>query len=211
MNIILLGPPGSGKGTQAELLAKRIGGFHLSTGDLLRSIQKKDPEIAAIMKKGDLLPDHKILNIIESFLIENNLYDNVVLDGSPRSLDQYVGIKEIFAKKGKKLDWAVYIPITEEEIVKRLSARRQDAKTGVVYNLITNPPPEGVSPENLVQREDDKPAAIRKRIKVQQIPADLLAEIKKDGIFTEVDGERPIAIIFEDILKKLNLKNENRN
>ena len=207
MNIFIIGTPGSGKGTQAKMIADKFNLYHLSTGDLFRAM-KDDSELKRIMEKGDLVPDKKVLRIAEGFLEQNKLYDNLVLDGSPRSLYQYEKFKDFFHKHGKKIDYVICLNISDDEAIKRLTARRKDKVTGKIYNLLTNPPGAEVDQKNLIQRKDDKEKAIRERLKVQKVPDDLLSKAKKDDILMEVDGERPIDAIFEDILARIKKSNE---
>lgn len=211
MNIVILGAPGSGKGTQAKLLANNLGLFHLSTGEIFRKIKNSDNEIKEIIQKGDLVPDDKVVNILRNYLEKNSLYDDLIIDGSPRSLYQYEKLKKMFAEKGKGIDAAIFISISQKESVKRLSARRRDKKTGKIYNLITNPPGPDVNENDLVQREDDKEEAIRERLRTQKVPKDLLDTIKNDGILVKINGERPIDVIFADILEKLKKNDKNKS
>src|SRR3989344_9136021 len=186
MNIILLGTPASGKGTQAELLEKKFGFFHFSTGQLLRKLKDANPEINEPMSKGDLVPDNKVLEIIEKFLEEKNLFNKpLIIDGSPRSLYQYEGLKDVFKKHGQKIDLALFLKVSDQEALKRLTARRENPKTGEVYNLITNPPGPEVNEADLIYREDDKEVAVKERLKVQKVPDDLYEALKTDRILVE--------------------------
>ena len=209
MIIILVGTPGSGKGTQAALLAKHFNLDHISTGEIFRQMTGKEAEVVnTYMEKGDLVPDDIVIKTAMNFLTSKNKYDNLILDGSPRSLFQYRKFKEFFEGYGKKIDVALYIKISDEEAIRRLTARREDIKTGKIYNLITNPPGQDVAKHNLIQRKDDKEEAIRERLKVQKVPDDLLLELRKDGILFDIDGERPVDVIFQDILGKLGVKDD---
>jgi adenylate kinase len=176
---------------------------HFSTGDLLRSIKDSDPEIEEIMKRGDMVPDPKVVNLIEKHLTENNQYDNMIIDGSPRNLYQYLKLKDFFASHGAKINLAVCISISDKEAIKRITARRLDKKTGKIYNLITNPPDLSVNPENLVQREDDMEEAVKERLKIQKIPNDLLVAVRDDGILFNVDGEGSIDKIHHKIAAEI--------
>src|SRR3990172_868170 len=138
MILILIGPPGSGKGTQAELLSKELNLFHFSTGEVFR--QMKDPEIIRYMDKGDLVPDDKVIEVFRKYIVRENLFDNLLINGSPRSFNQYAQFKNFFSEHDKKIDTAIYIHISDKEALRRLTARREDKRTGKIYNMITNPP-----------------------------------------------------------------------
>lgn len=205
MIILLIGPPGSGKGTQARLLAEKLSLHHLSTGKLFRSI-KNDPEVAEILKKGDLLPDSLVFEKIKEYFNDKNITDDIIIDGTPRSLKQYQNLKNYFKDLGSNISHAIAIMISDEEAVKRLSARREDKNTGVIYNLITNPPGPLVKKEDLVQRADDLPESISERLKVQKVPEDLINALKEDKILMLVNGEQSIEGVHQEILN--NLKND---
>lgn len=207
MILFLIGSPGSGKGTQAVLLAKHFNLHHFSSGKAFRQmVGKQAKEVDDYLKKGDLVPDNIVLRTIVSYLTNNNLYDNLILDGSPRSLYQYEKLKSFLKNNEKVIDRALYIYISDEEAVKRLTARRENIKTGEIYNLITNPPGPDIKESDMVQREDDTEEAVRERLKVQKIPNDLLVALRSDGILVEIDGERPIDVIYKDIIQKLGVK-----
>ncbi|KKU12318.1 MAG: Adenylate kinase [Candidatus Woesebacteria bacterium GW2011_GWA1_45_8] len=211
MNIIILGPQGSGKGTQARLLSEKLGLFYVESGGLLRQIAKNDPAIDETMnKKGQLLPDDVTFGIVKNFL-EANLPkpQNILLDGYPRSLRQYELIRDYLSQKGTKIDIAIFLDISDEEAVRRLSSRRICASCGEVYNMITNPPK---NPEvcdkcggKLIQREDDKPELIQERLRLYRGSTEpLVRELEKEEILVNVNGQQPIETIFGQILEKLN-------
>ncbi|MEK7112536.1 MAG: nucleoside monophosphate kinase [Patescibacteria group bacterium] len=204
MNIIILGPQGSGKGTQARLLSQKLGLFYFESGDFLRERARADSRIDEIInKKGELLPDEETFTLVRDFLKEKtqNL-DGLLLDGYPRSLKQYQLLKDWLTDEGKKIDLAIFLTISDAEGVRRLSARRVDKETGKVYNLITNPPGPGVEKEKLLQRPDDTPELIKRRLEqYQETTSPLIEVLKKDGILVEVNGERPIEVILNDLEK----------
>ncbi len=204
MNIILLGPQGSGKGTQARLLAQKLGFYYIETGECLREIAKNNPEIDRIInKEGKLLPDELTFSFIKRHLEEKAPQaDNLLFDGYPRTLKQYQLLNSWLKEKGRRIDLAIFLSISEEESIRRLSARRMDKVTGKVYNLITNPPGPEIPPENLIQRQDDTPELIRKRLEeYRQTTAPLIKVFEQEGILRKVEGERPIEVIFADLQK----------
>lgn len=201
MIILILGPQGSGKGTQGKLLAARLGYFYFDVGAHLRKIAKNDPRINQIVnKRGELLPDEEIFQIVTKYLEENHLYDNLILDGYPRSVAQYGLIKAWLISKGSKINKAILLTVSDEVSIKRLSSRRSDPKTGKIYNLITKIPGAEVDQSTLVQREDDKPEAIAERLRLyHQTTKPLVDLLTQEGILVEVNGERAIEEIEESI------------
>lgn len=210
MNILILGPQGSGKGTQAELLRQKFDLLYFEIGGILRELAKSDPEIDRLInKEGRLLPDDQTEEIFVKFLTENSWIQKkgLILDGFPRTLAQYNFVKDYLAKSNQKLDKAIFLDISEETSIRRLSARRTCAACGKVYNLLTNPPKGDVCGEcggALIQREDDKEEAIKRRLGLYRKRTEpLIKTLNKEGILIKVDGERPIKVIYEDILEKL--------
>lgn len=202
MNIILLGPQGSGKGTQARKLCEKFGFYYFESGEFLREAAQKNDGLRQMLSEGTFVPDREMVSYVTAFLDEKGLYDNILFDGFPRSRIQYRALEKWLEGKKAKVDLAFVLEISEGETIKRLSARRIDPKTGQIYNLITDPPPYGVDPDTLVQREDDKPKAIKKRLgwyKEQVGP--LIKGLEKDIKVIRVDGERPIEKIHQDLLK----------
>jgi len=203
MNIILLGSPGSGKGTQARLLEERLGFKRFTTGDMLREMKETNPEIKKTMSEGKMISDVKVVNWIQKFLEERNLFDNLIIDGSPRDLNQYNRLKMFFGDNHQSVDLAPYIYVSDREVVRRLTSRREDKTTGKIYNLLTNPPGPEVDPVNLVQREDDNEEAVKKRLEVQKVPDDLMDTLLEDGILFMVDGEDTIENVYKKIAEKI--------
>lgn len=210
MNLIILGPQGSGKGTQAKLIAKRLTLFYFEIGDYLRELAETDSRIDEIVnKKGVLLPDEEIFSYVSKYLAKNDSdLKNFIFDGYPRSVKQYQLLKDWLQEKGSVIDKVILLNISEEESLKRLSARRICEDCGNLYNLITKPPPKGVCEcgGKLIQREDDQPDAIKKRLaEYQKQTMPVIDQFRKEGILLEIDGERPIKTIHDDILKKLKI------
>ncbi|RMA92457.1 adenylate kinase [Hydrogenothermus marinus] len=204
--IIFLGPPGAGKGTQAKFLEKDYGFIQISTGDILREAVKKGTELGKLAKKymdeGKLVPDDVIVGIIEEKLEE--LKDkNIILDGFPRTIPQAEALDEMLKKKNKEVDAVILFDISDEEVIRRLSGRRIDPKTGNVYHIEFNPPPEGLE---VIQREDDKEEVIRKRLEVYHNQTEPLIEYyKKQNKLLKVDTSKPVEEVYNQIKNMLKL------
>lgn len=202
MNILLLGPQGSGKGTQARKLCQKYNLFYFEAGGFLRELAKKNESLRKILSEGKLVPDAEMASYVASYLDEKGLYDGIVFDGFPRTLAQWVVFESWLKQKNVSLNLVLVLTIDYAETVRRLSARRMDPETGRIYNLITDPPPADIDVAVLVHREDDKPDAIKKRVawyKSEVLP--LINELKKDVEVIEVDGQRPIEVIFNNLVK----------
>lgn len=202
MNILILGPQGSGKGTQGRLLAQKFGFSYIESGQFLRDAARIDPRINQIVNvEGRLLDDETTFEIIKNGL-EKAGDGNLLLDGYPRSLRQYEMLKGWLSAKGQKIDHAILLEVGEEETVRRLSARRIDKESGKVYNLLTNPPGPEVERTNLIQRSDDTPERIKTRLReYKETTSPLIGIFEKEGILRRVNGERPIEAIFADLVK----------
>ncbi len=211
MNLIFIGPPASGKGTQADLLAERLSINHVDAGKILREIAKKDPKIRDIIFSGKLVKDEETLKYISKEIEKDSKSKRgVIFDGFPRTLNQYMILKDWLEKRRMKIDKAFFFEVSNRTIIKRLSNRRTCSKCGRVYNLITNPPPKKDFCEcggKLVRRKDDTPSVIRERIGVFNSQTKPLVDfLEKQKILVRLNAERPIKVILEDVLK--NLKTE---
>lgn len=211
MNIIIFGPQASGKGTQARLIAQEFSLFHIENGKVLREMAKTNERIRNMIANGILVPDLEMLAIMEEHLLKNHgRFDDIVFDGYPRTVSQYEALKKWLSSKGQKVDFAVYLTLSDEEAVRRLSARRIHKVTGEIYNLVTNPPVD-VDERDLVQREDDKPEAILRRLKLfRDESAKIVGFYEQDGILIQINGEQSIEAISQEIFNKLrqNLKED---
>lgn len=208
MNIIILGPQGSGKGTQAELISVKFNLFYLDMGKFLRGIAEKNPLVDKIInERGKLLPDGIVFSLMSEYVAPKvPTRDGILFDGYPRSPAQYELLKQWLGEKGKKVDRAIILEISEQVSIKRLSARRICEKCGTIYNLITNPPVNGLCKcgGSLYQRKDDEPQAIKERLSgYRKTTEPLTRELAKEKILTKLNGERPIDEIFADIVKIL--------
>jgi adenylate kinase len=207
MNIILFGPQGSGKGTQAELIEKTFKLYHLSMGDELRKEIKAQTALGKKIKKivdsGALVP-HDITNSIALNISKDKKAKNgIIFDGYPRAPEQWA-----FTKKNFKIDAAIELSLSEKESVKRIASRRICPKCGRNYNTIyLKPKKEGYCDDDntkLVQRDDDKPKAIKDRLKTYHSQTEpLKKEYSELGILYVVNGEQPIEKVSKDLLKIL--------
>jgi adenylate kinase len=202
MNIVLCGPQGSGKGTQARLLCEKFGFSYFESGAYLRKLADTHPEMKLIMNSGKLVPDEEFTSYLTAYLDQESLYDDIIFDGFPRTIEQYRFLKVWLNQKQVKIDVAIVLEINEDETLKRLGARRLDPKTGKIYNLVTDLPPQDVDINTLVQREDDKPDAIKKRLALYHERTEVLIDgIKKDAKVHRINGERSIDEIQIDLVK----------
>lgn len=197
MNIILLGPQGSGKGTQAELLTEKFHLKHLEMGRIFRN--SKDEKLLEIVNSGKLAPDGLTGEIAREFIERHSPEANgFVFEGYPRTIGQYNFVKDLLEKYGKKIDVVFNIEISEEETIKRLSKRRTCNTCGRVFSH------EGTCDEcggQLIMREDDKPEAIKRRLRIyreQTQPVFMQAITEEIGV--EINGEMPVEEVFKEIV-----------
>ncbi|MBN2538244.1 adenylate kinase [candidate division WOR-3 bacterium] len=211
MNVVLLGPPGSGKGTQAELLRDRLGFVHYSTGEVFRDHIKRQTtvglEVQEYVTSGKLVPDEVVLEAANAFVSEHVL-DKVVFDGFPRTIPQAEGLDRVLEAHEQKVDYCVLIDLEDDEVVRRLSARRQCRKCNRIFNLTFSPPKsEGVCDAcggELYQREDDREETIRDRLAVYHEQTEPLVEYYRDRFVLErVDGAIGRDRVFAELRKLL--------
>ncbi len=201
MKVILLGPPGAGKGTQAEFMVDNFNIPQISTGDILRENVKNNSEFGieakSYMDKGELVPDSIVINIIKGRLQDQDCESGYILDGFPRTLEQAQALDE--AIQPDKIDCAIYLYADETTIIKRLSLRRVSKKTGAIYHLKFNPPPED---EEVFQRDDDKEDVVKNRLQVyDQQTEPLINYYKEKNILFEVNGTIELDLIHREIQK----------
>ena len=211
MNLILLGAPGAGKGTQAELLVKKLSIPAISTGNMLREAIANGTELGKkakqFMDEGALVPDELILGIIGDRVAQSDCAKGFILDGVPRTLAQ----AEALEAQGIKIDHVVSIEVDDSVIEGRMTGRRVCGKCGASYHVVANPPKvEGVCDScgsELVIRKDDKPETVRKRLEVYHASTEVLKDFYgKLGRLRTVNGDQTIEGANEDILKAIGAK-----
>lgn len=208
MNIVLLGAPGAGKGTQAQKLVAEYGLAHISTGDLLRAAVKAQSELGIKAKEymdaGQLVPDQLVIDLVKERLSADDAKAGFILDGFPRNTAQAVTLDFELQNMGLKLDAALFVAVEPEVIVERLSSRRTCKECGY-----TAPAGTEICPNcsgEMYQRDDDKPETIRKRLDVYENQTSPLIEYYKGhGILKEVNGDRPVDEVFADVKTLLSL------
>ena len=197
MRLILLGPPGSGKGTQGAWLSSKYGIPAISTGDILREAVRRGTELGKkaknYMDAGELVPDDVIIGLIEERLSESDCAKGFILDGFPRTVPQAEALEELMKRRNWPLDAVLSLEVPDEEIVRRSVNRRVCANCGRVFNLITDPPPaDGKCPVcggEIIQRDDDNEETVRARLRVyNEQTAPLKDYYEKRGKLIRVDG-----------------------
>jgi adenylate kinase len=211
MHIVLFGPPGSGKGTQAKMLAERYGIPHVSTGDILREHLKKKTKLGleakAYMDRGALVPDDILIGIIKYRLSQPDCASGFILDGYPRTVPQADSLSVILTELGKKLDVVLNVDVPDEELIKRLAGRRM-CGCGASYHIPFNPPKrEGICDrcgKPLYQRDDDKEEAVTNRLEVyKQQTQPLIEYYTNEDLMRTVNGAASILEVFDRICRVL--------
>ncbi|PSQ72630.1 MAG: adenylate kinase [Bacteroidetes bacterium QH_2_64_26] len=207
MRLIIFGPPGAGKGTQAGLLEDRRGITQISTGDIFREAMSKETPLGkkakSYVEAGELVPDELVRKLAEQAIADEG-YDDFVLDGYPRTRQQAEWLTEFFEEHQTPLDLVLNMEVSDEVIVRRLSRRRVHEETGETYHLDHDPPPDGVDPELVVQRSDDKPETIRNRLSVyRDETAPLASYYEERGVLVSVDAVGDIEEVYQRIVQVL--------
>jgi adenylate kinase len=207
LNLILLGPPGAGKGTQAERLKDDFGLPYIGTGELLRKHTGNGTELgrkaAPYMERGDLVPDDLVIGMILEEL-ENNGRDGFLLDGYPRSVEQADALGEALEENGRSLTAALLIDVDDDTVIQRLSGRRQCAKNGHLYHMKFDPPKHDEvcdqDGSRLVQREDDKEETVKRRLETYHAKtAPLIDYYEERGLLRRFDGTRDPSVVNDHV------------
>ena len=213
MKIIMLGAPGAGKGTQAKMIAEKFNIPHISTGDIFRANIKNGTELGKkakeFMDKGQLVPDELTVEILLDRVAADDCKNGYVLDGFPRTIPQADVLDKELTKLGDKVDFAINVDVPDENIVRRMSGRRACLKCGATYHIEHIPPKQdGICDKcgsELVQRDDDKPETVQKRLSVyHEQTQPLIDYYNKKNILKSVDGTKDMQEVFSDIVNILN-------
>jgi adenylate kinase len=210
--IVLLGPPGVGKGTQAEIIAKATGLPHISSGDLFRENIKNATKLGQLaqsfMNKGELVPDDVTISMIRDRLSRPDCREGALLDGFPRTTVQAEALEKLLAEFGGRVNYVPYIAASEGILVERLSGRWTCKAQGHIFHEKYNPPKKpgvcDLDGSELYQRDDDKAETVIRRIQVYFAQtAPLIAYYRERGLLSEIDGARPIEQVSVDLLAVL--------
>lgn len=212
MRLILLGPPGAGKGTQASAIVKKYDIPHISTGDIFRDNIKRGTELGlkakSYMDQGLLVPDDLVISIVKDRLLEGDCKKGFLLDGFPRTLAQGEALDDVLADMDLKLDKVINIDVEKEVLIERAVGRRVCKSCGSTYHVKFSPPKQenicDKCGEELFQRDDDKKETIEKRIEVYlEQTRPLIDYYAEKGLILNVDGSKSIDSIFQDIINSL--------
>lgn len=212
MYYILMGPPGAGKGTQAEKLAKELNIPHISTGDMFRSAIRNETELGKKLKEyldsGNLVPDDITIAVVKERLQDKDCERGFMLDGFPRTVSQAEALDEVMAGILKKLDATIYINASEEMLIERLTGRRSCEKCGTVYHVRFSPPKNDSKCDlcsgDIYQRSDDTVETVKTRYKVyMENTQPLIDYYRSKGILKEINGDQPVETVYEDIKKAI--------
>ena len=212
MQLVIFGPPGVGKGTLSKMLSEKYKIPHISTGDIFRDeIKSGNSELIQYVEKGLLVPDMVVNKIVEKTLKQGNCKNGFIIDGYPRTIDQAEFLENVLWKLKKKIDLVLNLTASEEQIIGRLTARRNCPKCGAVYNIITMKPKKKDICDNcgsvLVQRKDDEPDTVRKRIQVyRRETAPLVEHYKKKKMLVDADASKKPKDLFNSAVKIIEKK-----
>ncbi len=208
MYLILLGPPGTGKGTQAKRIAERLGLLHIATGDMFREEVQQDSELGRLAKsymdRGELVPDEVTIAMLEERIDQPDAREGAIFDGYPRTLEQARALDEALRRRDKAVDIALHVTASDDVIVRRLSGRWLCDSCGEIYHEQHRPPKQEGRCDScggkLMQREDDKPEVVRERLRRQRPSEELLAHYRDRADLVDIDGEGDIDAVTRDLI-----------
>ncbi len=215
--VVLLGPPGSGKGTQAKRLVEVLRAPHVSSGDLFRGHLNEETELGqtakGYMERGELVPDDVTVKMVMERIGRPDCKEGVILDGFPRTLNQAEALDAELERRGQKVTVVPLIQVSDEEVIRRLTARRVCEDCGAVYNLISSPPEErgvcDVCGGDLYQREDDNPETVRHRLYTYyKETSPLIGYYFARDVLVEIDGEQPVEAVQADLREAIEAARE---
>ena len=210
MRLLLIGPPGGGKGTQAKLLIEKFSIPQISTGDMLREHIKNDSNLGKEAKKymnqGKLVPDQLILDMMQVRLKEKDCNNGYILDGFPRTIPQANGLDSLLKKIKQELDKVILLNVPDNIIIDRITGRRLHPDSGRIYHIKYNPPKniglDDITNEKLIIRPDDQEETVKKRLKIYHDMTSPIVEHYKKNLI-ELDGNQNINKVFDNIINKL--------
>jgi adenylate kinase len=204
MNLLIMGLPGAGKGTQAAKIVDEFGVAHISTGDMFRAAITHQTEMGVLAKsyidKGELVPDEVTNGIVKERLAQDDIAKKgFLLDGYPRTIEQAYALDETLSNLGIKLDAVINIDVEPSSLLERLSGRIINRKTGETYHKIFNPPAD-YNEEDYYQREDDKPETVQRRLDVNVAQGEPIIEhYRSQGLVSDIQGNQEISNVFADV------------
>ena len=209
MNLLIMGLPGAGKGTQAAKIVEKFGVAHISTGDMFRAAMANQTEMGLLAKsyidKGDLVPDEVTNGIVKERLAQDDIQEKgFLLDGYPRTIEQAHALDAALAELGIELQGVVNIEIDPSKLLERLSGRIIHKETGETFHKVFNPPAAGYDENDFYQREDDKPESVKRRLEVNIAQGEpIIAHYREKGLVHDIEGDQDIEVVFSDIDKVL--------
>ncbi|MGT2755317.1 adenylate kinase [Streptococcus ovis] len=209
MNLLIMGLPGAGKGTQAAKIVEKFGVAHISTGDMFRAAMANQTEMGMLAKsyidKGDLVPDEVTNGIVKERLAQEDIKEKgFLLDGYPRTIEQAHALDATLADLGTQLEGVINIEIDPSKLLERLSGRIIHKKTGETFHKVFNPPAAGYDENDYYQREDDKPESVKRRLEVNIAQGEpIIAHYREKGLVHDIEGDQDIDVVFSEIDKVL--------
>ena len=208
MNLLIMGLPGAGKGTQAAKIVEEFGVAHISTGDMFRAAMANQTEMGTLAKsfidKGELVPDEVTNGIVKERLAQDDIKEKgFLLDGFPRTIEQAHALDQILVDLGLKLEGVINIEVVPSCLLERLSGRIIHRETGETYHKVFNPPAD-YKEEDYYQREDDKPETVKRRLDVNIAQGEpIIAHYRELGLVSDIQGNQDIDDVFADVKKAI--------